>query len=713
MMTMTMTPKVKYWIFLLGITLILFGVILGAFYSSWILLDAEEQALVGELSGKLLRFPILAAFVLVFLIGGMVSLLFRHYIIPILQLGEETRLISVANPGYRIKPRGAKELQHLTAIINESAVAFEVLQAEVKAKIDRARAQLHAERNRLAALMTELPNGVLVCNKDGQVLLYNPQAQKLLQQPDKLIGLGRSVFAVLDREAIVHALSTLQQNVANEQQHPVTTFMLSIRDGLCLRIIMAPVFTEGDIREISGFVLTLENMTHQLDLELRRDYMMQTLTEAMRFSTQEIREAISSILRRPDMSPEELGARRKVIDRASLAIEDQLEQARSEYLQSILGETTIDEVLGDYLIEMLSRQFRGRLRVDVHTQVDPELWFRVDSFALTQGLAQLASCLQSCSPLTGVKLALAARGEREAELSILWINCLLAEETVRDWQSRPLISDARGRLVSIGELLTNSGGTIDILLDEAASCRGVCITLPQAVHDSGRVTAGRGPEQRPVNYEFDLFQAETWKEYGQRPLRKLTFVVFDTETTGLNPSQGDEIIQIGAVRIVNGRILYNENIDQLVDPQRHVPAQSVAVHGIPPEALRGQPTIDKVLPIFHHFCEDSVLIAHNAAFDMRLLELKEELTGIKFDHPVLDTMLLGWAVQPNQDSQSLDEMARRLNVEVIGRHTALGDALVTAEIFVRLLPLLEERGIFTLEDAMQASLKSPLARLTY
>ena len=63
----------------------------------------------------------------------------------------------------------------------------------------------------------------------------------------------------------------LQQSVENEQQNPVTTFMMSVRDGLCMRINMAPVFNDGDEREISGFVLTLDDMTHQLDLELRRD----------------------------------------------------------------------------------------------------------------------------------------------------------------------------------------------------------------------------------------------------------------------------------------------------------------------------------------------------------------------------------------------------------------------------------------------------------
>jgi DNA polymerase-3 subunit epsilon len=84
--------------------------------------------------------------------------------------------------------------------------------------------------------------------------------------------------------------------------------------------------------------------------------------------------------------------------------------------------------------------------------------------------------------------------------------------------------------------------------------------------------------------------------------------VFDTETTGLNPAEGDEIIALGAVRILNGRLLAGETFECLVDPQRSLPDASVAVHGITREMLAGQPTIDGVLPRFRRFAEDTVLV---------------------------------------------------------------------------------------------------------
>ena len=193
----------------------------------------------------------------------------------------------------------------------------------------------------------------------------------------------------------------------------------------------------------------------------------------------------------------------------------------------------------------------------------------------------------------------------------------------------------------------------------------------------------------------------------------MSYTVFDTETTGLDPSKGDEIIQIGATRIVNGKLRRQECFEQLVDPQRPIPAASIPIHGIEPAMVAGQPTIDAVLPAFHAFAHDTVLVGHNAAFDMRFLELKEERTRVRFDQPVLDTLLLSALVHPQQESHQLEAIAERFDVPVLGRHSALGDAMVTAEVFLKLIPLLAEKNIYTLGQARDAAQQTYYARIRY
>jgi DNA polymerase-3 subunit epsilon len=189
--------------------------------------------------------------------------------------------------------------------------------------------------------------------------------------------------------------------------------------------------------------------------------------------------------------------------------------------------------------------------------------------------------------------------------------------------------------------------------------------------------------------------------------------VFDTETTGLQPSQGDEIIQMGAVRIVNNRLLRQEIFDQLVDPGIPLKPEGIPIHGITEAMVNGQPRLDVVLPAFHEFCHETVLVAHNAAFDMRFFQLKEEPLGVRFTQPVLDTLLLSAVIHPNQESHKLELIAERLGINVIGRHTALGDAFVTGEVFLKMVPLLADMGILTLRQALEAAQKTYFARIQY
>ncbi|HZH57639.1 MAG TPA: exonuclease domain-containing protein [Burkholderiaceae bacterium] len=233
----------------------------------------------------------------------------------------------------------------------------------------------------------------------------------------------------------------------------------------------------------------------------------------------------------------------------------------------------------------------------------------------------------------------------------------------------------------------------------------------QGERDSGYVlsleradTVPHVPPSAPryVAYDFKLLQRKPGAEFADCLLEELTYVVFDTETTGLLPGQGDEIVQLAAVRIVNGKRIDTEVLDTLVNPGRPIPKSSTDIHGITDAMVADAPGIETVARRLHRFAQGAVLVAHNADFDLAFLRRDEIHTGVRFDHPVLDTVMLSAIVYGQSANHSLDALTARLDIPLsdAARHTALGDATATAEALLKLIPALKARGLTTLGDVL-------------
>lgn len=238
-----------------------------------------------------------------------------------------------------------------------------------------------------------------------------------------------------------------------------------------------------------------------------------------------------------------------------------------------------------------------------------------------------------------------------------------------------------------------------------ARATGFVLVLDDPEHlsgppDTATVRAGDVVPPRPVAYDFDLLDGEEVVVGPDALLSGLSYTVLDLETTGFHADAGDAVVAVGAVHVVGGRLRPHEVFEQLVDPRRPIPETSTAVHGITDEMVRGQPPLEQVLPQLARFAEGRVLVGHNVAFDLGFLRPYEERTGVRLDAPVLDTLLLSAALHPDHEKHSLEAVAERLGVDVTGRHTALGDALVTGEVLVRQLALLDSRGVQTLGEAL-------------
>jgi len=189
------------------------------------------------------------------------------------------------------------------------------------------------------------------------------------------------------------------------------------------------------------------------------------------------------------------------------------------------------------------------------------------------------------------------------------------------------------------------------------------------------------------------------------------YVVLDTELTGLD-DRNDDIVAIGAVRMLGGKIEIGGTFHELVNPTAVLDGRSVVIHGITPSQVEAKPPIDEVLATFLDYAAGTVLVGHCVAVDLSFLNREaRRLTGAPFRNPAVDTLsLYGWlrhrlpehpALSAALPGLSLFELARRFDIPVAEGHTALGDAYLTAQLFQRLLPLLLEAGISDLKSLLR------------
>jgi DNA polymerase III subunit epsilon len=660
-------------------------------------------------------------------VAAGLSKLYRRYAYAPARLLEKTRVLLAATDPQQLTPAGSTEIRGLGVAINELAAQRDHLRADMTQQIEQASGHVQQEKNRLAALMAELTQSVVVCNLDGRILLYNSRARlqfkalsdaPALADGAELIGIGRSIYAVFDRKLVAHALESIHQRLARGAGSPSAQFVTTTQSGQLLRVQMAPVRAsnkEGASADLSGFVLMLDNVTRNFEEGNLRDQLLHGLTERSRSSLANMQAAVD-MLSLPDLEPvmrdRFLSVVRDEVGLMSKRVTDLAQQAS----QGLKTRWPMEEMLGTDLLLAAQRRMETQCERTVSLDsVDASVWLRVDSFTLIQALSYLAKRLVDEFEIKFMRLRLQTVQGR-AQLDLIWTGQAMSTETVMSWEMEAMRFGAESTPLTVRDVVARHGGEMWFERERIRHEAFFRFLLPLADAQEQLEAAQqvRHNDSRPEFYDFDLFQvSEAGHALDDRPLASLSYTVFDTETTGLNPSGGDEIIQIGAARIVNGKLLRQESFEQLVDPQRMIPAITIPIHGITQDMVRGQPRIGEVLPAFHVFARDTVLVAHNAAFDMKFLQLKEAETGLTFDHPVLDTLLLSAVVHPNQESHRLEAIAERFNITVLGRHTALGDAMVTAEVWLRLIPLMQEMGIHTMRQAREAAQKTYYARLKY
>ncbi len=552
----------------------------------------------------------------------------------------------------------------------------------------RARAAADADRRRLAAILKDVGEGLVHAAPDGRILLYNDAAVTLLGSPAGL-GLGRSIFEVISRETLAYHVDLLRRTAGKEgPARAGEPFIAAASEtGRLLRCRLSLVGEEVPGSE--GFVLAIAEAGLQVTSGTGR--FLDQLETAWRGPVASIR-AAAEVLR--DSRPDEQSAWfARVVEEEAGRLEKLLAELAGEARALTLRQWPLYDVASGDLRDVLAERLAAR---GVPVQLGSEgesVWASADCATL---VSLLASFLEE----------LAARGVREARLSararpsgvtlrLAWTGSVPTRAELDAWLDGKL--DRFGLPFTAREIAERHGAEPWVAATADGAAFHFPLPPPTGVHP---VRVAPVLPARPEFYDFDLAPSAGALE--ARPLRSLTYVVLDCETTGLD-AETDDLLQLAAVRVVNGRVIHGEVFDCLVDPGRPIPEASIRFHGITPEMIRGKPPPELVLARFARFAKGAVLVAHNAAFDLAFLHKYEARAGIRLDQPVLDTLLISALLQDQEGDHSLDGVAARLGVEIRGRHTALGDSLATAEILVRLIGMLELRGIATLGEAIRAS----------
>ena len=184
------------------------------------------------------------------------------------------------------------------------------------------------------------------------------------------------------------------------------------------------------------------------------------------------------------------------------------------------------------------------------------------------------------------------------------------------------------------------------------------------------------------------------------PIEEIEFVVFDFETTGLHANGGDRVCEVAGVRLKNGKVI--DKYATLVDPERLISYEASCINGITNEMVKGAPKIHDMLPEFLKFIGDSVLVAHNASFDLSFLRcMMKEFNSEPLKHYVLDTVKLSRKIYSHFPNHKLATLRRELNICIEIEHRALGDVEATAVLLNLLLNEIKTKGAKTLKDLLE------------
>lgn len=630
---------------------------------------------------------VLSGFATLGLVAGVWYLFDLNVAKPIETLSGALRARAHADVTAEMDAAVARYLGDLAPAAQAAAQSLSETRSALAEAVARETLRLGSEKARLEALLSDVPVGVILCSADHALVFYNSPAADVIgagrgaDRGEGLeAGLDRKLFDYLHAAPLRHAYDRL---LATGDTDAASDLLCTTVTGARVLAARMRLLAESGA---SGYVLTLRDITRDMAVEARREAMLAEALDSLRRPTATLATLVEVLPENALPAPMQ-SALKAEVTRLSGAV-TRFGAARDEGQGDA---TALPQTRASDLAEGLTARL-ATLDIAATAQ-SADLLLRCNGFEVIMLLSAIARKVHDGGTVTDMHLAIEEE-DTGAAIRLSWRGARVGVGPLDRWLADPLSPDTPDRPARS----VLAAHATEIWPEAMGDRSALCLPIRQA----RRAVARPKPVARKVVYDFELLSPARTDKLAEAALDRLTYVVFDSETTGLNPRQGDEIVQLAAVRIVNGRRLEGEVFDTLVNPGRKIPPVSTEVHGITDAMVADAPPVAEVVRRFHKFAEGAVLIAHNAPFDMEFLRRLEGQLGLIFDMPVLDTVLLSAVVYGQHEVHSLDALTHRLGITIPeeARHTALGDTLATAEAFLKLVPMLAGRGHATFGEVL-------------
>lgn len=402
--------------------------------------------------------------------------------------------------------------------------------------------------NILAAFISELPEGVLICNTAGEMLLYNRRAREFLESGTDRAEYGKdsdmkdmcaafctesaefpagpSVYTLIDKSLIQHAMDEISDKLKHHSARAVSHFIVEGKEKAVLQVRAIPVLNPAG--QFTEFVLILTDITRQREADQRVDALLKSLTRSARSPLASIRSAIEILREYPDMTAKNLRRFKEIIYKESVTLSHLLNKAADEYSALVKNRWSRAPVSCEELMETLSRRAADTLNIRVSAEpLSEKLWVKVDTYSIT---AALLFVLNQLKEETGTR-EFSCKFEKEKKfvnLGLRWQGSPAGQEMIKKWEDCFLSISGEKSPLTLKEVLVHHEAEMWCCGSGKSQAPHICFLLPTVEKfESDDLKDTRIlPESRP---EFDIFSHPENPEPDSRLLTELSYTVLIRE----------------------------------------------------------------------------------------------------------------------------------------------------------------------------------------